>query len=285
MPRTVADALAVAERLWPVDGAEAWDAPGLLAGDPSAPLSRILLAVDAVADTVDEAVERGAELLVVHHPLLMRGVTTVAESTAKGALLARLIRGGTALYTAHTNADVVESGTSARLAELLGVERAIPIEPSTRYPGRGLGRVGALDEPQTLETFARRVASILPPTVGGVRVAGDPQRLVRTVAVCGGAGDSLLSHPAVRAADVYVTADLRHHPASEALETARVAGGPALIDVSHWASESLWLANAAAELRAALPDVEIVVSERRTDPWNLLIVHDAPTTSAHEEHP
>lgn len=285
MPRTVADALAVAERLWPVDGAEAWDAPGLLAGDPSAPLSRILLAVDAVADTVDEAVERGAELLVVHHPLLMRGVTTVAESTAKGALLARLIRGGTALYAAHTNADVVESGTSARLAELLGVERAIPIEPSTRYPGRGLGRVGALDEPQTLEAFARRVASILPPTVGGVRVAGDPQRLVRTVAVCGGAGDSLLSHPAVRAADVYVTADLRHHPASEALETARVAGGPALIDVSHWASESLWLANAAAELRVALPDVEVVVSERRTDPWNLLIVHDAPTTSAHEEHP
>lgn len=285
MPRIVADALSVAERLWPIDGAEAWDAPGLLAGDPSAPLSRILLAVDAVADTVDEAVERGAELLVVHHPLLMRGVTTVAESTAKGALLARLVRGGTALYAAHTNADIVESGTSARLAELLGVERSIPIEPSTRYPGRGLGRVGALDEPQTLEAFARRVASILPPTVGGVRVGGDPQRLVRTVAVCGGAGDSLLGHPAVRAADVYVTADLRHHPASEALETARVAGGPALIDVSHWASESLWLENAAAELRAALPDVEIVVSARRTDPWNLLIVHDAPATSAQEEHP
>jgi dinuclear metal center YbgI/SA1388 family protein len=285
MPRTVADALTVAERLWPIDGAEGWDAPGLLAGDPSASLSRILLAVDAVADTVDEAVEHGAELLVVHHPLLMRGVTTVAESTAKGALLARLIRGGTALFAAHTNADIVESGTSARLAELLGVERAIPIEPSTRYPGRGLGRVGALGEPQALEVFARRVASILPSTVGGVRVAGDPQRLVRTVAVCGGAGDSLLGHPAVRAADVYVTADLRHHPASEALETARVSGGPALIDVSHWASESLWLASAAAELRAAMPDVEVVVSERRTDPWNLLIVHDAPTTSAQEEHP
>lgn len=285
MPRTVADALAVAERLWPIDGAEAWDAPGLLAGDPSTTLTRILLAVDAVADTVDEAVERGAELLVVHHPLLMRGVTTVAESTAKGALLARLIRGGTALYAAHTNADIVESGTSARLAELLGVESALPIEPSPRYAGRGLGRVGQLAEPQTLEAFARRVASILPPTVGGVRVAGDPQRLVRTVAVCGGAGDSLLGHPAVRAADVYVTADLRHHPASEALETARVAGGPALIDVSHWASESLWLGAAAAELRAALPDVEVVVSERRTDPWNLLIVHDAPATSAHEEHP
>ena len=284
MPRTVADALAAAERLWPLDGAEAWDAPGLLAGDPAAPLERILLAVDAVADTVDEAVERRAQLLLVHHPLLMRGVTTVAESTAKGALLARLIRGGCALVAAHTNADVVETGTSARLAELLGLEGSRPIEPAPGRPERGLGRVGSLAEAESLEAFARRVASILPPTVGGVRVAGDPARPVRTVAVCGGAGDSLLAHPAVRAADAYVTADLRHHPASEAIETSLVAGGPALVDVSHWASESLWLATAADELRAALPDVEVVVSERRTDPWTLLIVNDAPATTARKEH-
>ena len=284
MPRTVADALAAAERLWPLDGAETWDAPGLLAGDPAAPLERVLLAVDAVADTVDEAVERGAQLLLVHHPLLMRGVTSVAETTAKGALLARLIRGGCALYAAHTNADVVATGTSARLAELLGLEGAVPIEPSPGRADHGLGRVGRLAEAEPLEALARRVAGILPPTAGGVRVAGDLRRTVRTVAVCGGAGDSLLGHPLVRGADVYVTADLRHHPASEALETARVAGGPALIDVSHWASESLWLSTAAAELRAALPDVEIVVSERRTDPWNLMIANDAPATSAHKEH-
>ena len=284
MPRTVADALAAAERLWPLDGAETWDAPGLLAGDPAAPLERVLLAVDAVADTVDEAVERGAQLLLVHHPLLMRGVTSVAETTAKGALLARLIRGGCALYAAHTNADVVATGTSARLAELLGLEGAVPIEPSPGRADHGLGRVGRLAEAEPLEALARRVAGILPPTAGGVRVAGDLRRTVRTVAVCGGAGDSLLGHPLVRGADVYITADLRHHPASEALETARVAGGPALIDVSHWASESLWLSTAAAELRAALPDVEIVVSERRTDPWNLMIANDAPATSAHKEH-
>lgn len=284
MPRTVAEIVAAAERLWPLDGAEGWDAPGLLAGDPQAAVQRVLLAVDAVADTVDEAGERSAELLLVHHPLLMRGVTTVAESTAKGALLARLIRGGTALYAAHTNADVVESGTSARLAELLGVTNAAPIEPSPGLPARGLGRAGSLAEAVTLEAFARRVASILPPTVGGVRVAGDPDRLVQSIAVCGGAGDSLLGHPAVRAADVYVTADLRHHPASEALESARVAGGPALVDVSHWASESLWLEVAAAELRAALPELDVVVSDRRTDPWNLLIVNDPSAEPAQGRH-
>ncbi|OYX54678.1 MAG: Nif3-like dinuclear metal center hexameric protein [Micrococcales bacterium 32-70-13] len=267
---TVAEAAAAVERLWPLAGAEPWDAPGLLSGDPGAPVSRILLAVDAVADTVDEAIEIGAQLLLVHHPLLMRGVTTVAESTAKGALLARLIRGGCALIAAHTNADIVATGTSARLASLLGLPDARPIVETA--PGLGLGRVGALPEPTTLGALARRLAGILPPTATGVRVAGEFDRPVQTVAVCGGAGDSLLGEPAVRAADVYVTADLRHHPASEAVETARVAGGPALIDVSHWASEWLWLETAAEELRAALPGVEVVVSELRTDPWDFVVV-------------
>jgi len=267
---TLAEAAAAVERLWPVAGSEAWDAPGVLSGDPSAAVTRILLAVDAVADTVDEAIEGGVELLIVHHPLLLRGVTTVAESTAKGALLARLIRGGCALIAAHTNADIVETGTSARLASLLGVRDAVPIVETA--PGQGLGRVGALAEPTTLGALARRLAGILPPTATGVRVAGEFDRPVQTVAVCGGAGDSLLGEPAVRSADVYVTADLRHHPASEAVETARVAGGPALIDVSHWASEWLWLETAAAELRAELPDVEVLVSELRTDPWDFVVV-------------
>ena len=267
---TVAEVSAVAERLWPLSGAEDWDAPGLLSGDPAASVSLIVLAVDAVADTVDEAVELGADVLLVHHPLLMRGVTTVAETTAKGALLSRLIRGGCALYSAHTNADIVASGTSARLAELLQLTDALPIVDTA--PGLGLGRVGALAEPTTLGALARLLAGILPPTATGVRVAGQFDRPVSRVALCGGAGDSLLGEAAVRSADVYITSDLRHHPTSESVETARVAGGPALIDVSHWASEWLWLETAAAELRSELPGVEVIVSELRTDPWDFVVV-------------
>jgi len=258
------------EGLWPLEGAQEWDAPGLVSGDPSAEITRILLAVDAVAETVAEAVQTGSDLLLVHHPLLLRGVTTVAESTAKGSLLARLIRGGCALYAAHTNADVVETGTSARLAELLGLTSPMPIVENS--VGGGLGRVGTLAEPTTLGELARRVASILPATAGGVRVAGPYEHAVSTVSLCGGAGDSLLGEPAVRGSDVYITSDLRHHPASEARESARVAGGPSLIDVSHWASEWLWLDTAAQQLRHELPGVEVVVSELRTDPWDFIVV-------------
>lgn len=270
MSQTLAEVCVALDALWPLSGAEAWDSPGLLSGDPAAAISRILLAVDAVDETVDEAAESGTDLLLVHHPLLMRGVTTVAESTAKGALLARLIRSGCALYAAHTNADIVATGTSARLADLIGLQDAVPIVETG--PGVGLGRVGVLPEPTTLGQFARRLAELLPPTATGVRVAGGFDDPVRRVAVCGGAGDSLLADPLVRAADVYVTADLRHHPASEAIASARVAGGPALIDVSHWASEWLWLDVAADEMRRALPGIEVVVSERRTDPWDFVVV-------------
>jgi len=271
MPTTLADVTRVIEGLWPLAGAEAWDAPGLLAGDPAAEISAVLLAVDPVADTVAEAIDTGADLLLVHHPLLLRGVTSVAEDRYKGALLARLIRGGCALVAAHTNADVVADGTSAVLADLLGLQQPRAIEPAATG-GTGLGRVGTLGEPTTLGRLARRLAEILPPTASGVRVSGDYDAPVRTVAVCGGAGDSYLAHPEVRAADAYVTADLRHHPASEAREQARLGGGPALIDVSHWASEWLWLPVAARQLTEALPGIRVTVSELRTDPWDFTVI-------------
>jgi putative NIF3 family GTP cyclohydrolase 1 type 2 len=166
---------------------------------------------------------------------------------------------------------VVEHGTSAVIASRLSLHDLVPIADSVS-PGTGIGRVGTLDEPTTLGRLARLLAEFLPPTATGVRVAGDYDRPVSRVALCGGAGDSLLGSPAVRSADVYITSDLRHHPASEAREQAAIGAGPALIDVSHWASEWLWLDVAAEQLRAELPGIEIVVSELRTDPWDFAIV-------------
>lgn len=271
MTTTLADANAAIAALWPLDEAEDWDAPGLLSGDPAAAVTRIHLAVDAVLDTVEEAIAAGAQLLIVHHPLLLRGVTSVAEDRYKGAVIARLIRGGCALVAAHTNADIVARGTSAVLAERLGLVDVRPIVPAAD-PALGLGRVGRLAEPTTLGALARTLGDVLPATASGIRVAGHYDRAITTVALCAGAGDSLLAHPEVVAADVYVTSDLRHHPASEAAENARVAGGPALIDVSHWASEWLWLEVAAEQLRSALPGIEVTVSELRTDPWDFAIL-------------
>lgn len=269
----LSEILAAAEELWPESGAEGWDATGLVSGDPSARVERVLLAVDAVQSTVGEAVSSDAQLLLVHHPLLMRGVTSIAADRYKGHVLSKLIRADCALLAAHTNADVVDGGTSSALANALGVVGSEPITPAANGVG-GLGRVGELTNALPLEQFAARVADALPKTVGGVRVAGDPTASVSRIAICGGAGDSLLSHPAVTSADVYLTSDLRHHPASEAREQSMLTGGPALIDVSHWAAESLWLSTAAAQLTARFPTLDVQVSDLRTDPWDFS-VHNA----------
>ncbi len=128
----------------------------------------------------------------------------------------------------------------------------------------GTGRIGEI-EPITLREFAERVAEVLPDTAHGVRVAGAEDREVRRVAVCGGAGDFLLGRLTAADVDVYLTSDLRHHPASEFVEH----DGPALVDVAHWAAESMWLPVVQARFAAALGDtVESRVSTVRTDPWS-----------------
>ncbi|MGD9531857.1 Nif3-like dinuclear metal center hexameric protein [Pseudonocardia sp.] len=382
MSPRVADVIAALEVAYPPALAADWDAVGLVCGDPAEPVETVLVAVDAVPQTVDEAIEAGAQLLLSHHPLLLRGVHGVGADTPKGALVHRLVRAGTALYTAHTNADAADPGVSDALAGAIGLEVTGPLvgtpEPALdkivtfiptgpaisavhealsaagagnigdyshcsfatagtgqfrplegahptigtvgrleRVPetklemvlprgkraavvaalrashpyeepafdvleladiasSRGLGRIGTLPQPEPLSAFTRRVAAVLPVTAWGVRAAGDPDRPVRTVAVCGGAGDSALSAAAAAGVDAYVTADLRHHPASEHL----LAGGPALVDVAHWASEWPWCAQAADVVRAALRgSVTVHVSRRRTDPWTLA----APATGGTHE--
>ena len=142
---------------------------------------------------------------------------------------------------------------------------------------RGSGRIGHLETAVTLEEFAASVAAVLPETAHGVRVAGDPEQPVRTVALCGGAGDFLLDRARAELADVYVTSDLRHHPASELREYAASVGAPALVDVAHWAAESTWLPVLRDRLVAALghlsggDTVEVRVSATNTDPWTFRV--------------
>lgn len=359
------DVVSALDALYPPAWAESWDAVGLVCGDPDEPVGRVLLAVDPVEAVVDQAVEGGYDLLLTHHPLFLRGTTSVAATTAKGRVVHRLVRAGCGLVVAHTNADVADPGVSDALAAAVGLREVRPLQPQpadpldklvvfvpdddaerlldaladagagrvgdyercawtsggtgtfrplpgaqpavgrvgqvervaearlemvlprasraavvrallTAHPyeqpaydvveladvpgRRGLGRVGELPAPTPLGALVEQVAAALPRTAAGVRAAGDPAGVVTTLAVCGGSGDSLLGAAARSGAQAYLTADLRHHPASEAPE------GLALLDAAHWATEWPWLADAADRLRAATR-VETTVSALVTDPW------------------
>lgn len=375
------------EKRYPPGTAEEWDAVGLVAGDPTSPVRRVMFAVDPVLDVVTEAEDRDVDLLITHHPLYLRGTTTVAATGPKGQVIHRLITAGCGLYTAHTNADVAIGGVNDALADLFDLQQRRPLRPhdaaaldswvtyvppesldevidamsaagagrlgnyercaftTTGYgtflpvgearptigevgsrtvtpeerlemvapPHRrsevlgalraahpyeepaftvvthapqpadtGLGRIGNLPRPMTLREFADLTARMLPATPQGLRVSGDLDAEVRTVAVCGGSGDSLLGTVAGLGADVYLTADLRHHPASEAREQGR----PFLVDATHWASEWPWLPAAAEQLRQDAAnegaELEVIVSTTVTDPWTMTLPtshNDLPVTN------
>jgi dinuclear metal center YbgI/SA1388 family protein len=366
--------------------AEPWDKVGLVCGDPDDEVERVLFAVDPVAPVVDEAIERGVQALVVHHPLLLSPVSSVAATSPKGRVVHRLTRHGIALYTAHTNADVPKGGVNDAIARVLdlrdvsvlapghegaldklvvfvpldaadAVRRAVvgagaghigaydsctfstagegrfrPLEGAdpaigavgeietvaevrvesvlprsardavvaalreahpyeeppfdltevVTPPGgfstgglpatRGHGRVGDLPEPLSLRRLAEVVAARFPATAHGVRVAGDPDREVRRVALGAGSGESFLEDAARANADAYLTSDLKHHRASEFLEGGAV---PALVDVAHWAAEWTWLPVAAEHVREAASargyTVETFVSTQVTDPWTFRV--------------
>lgn len=244
---TLADVVAALERLYPPDTAMEWDRVGLVTGDLAQPVRLVHLAVDPTLAVVEEAIAAGADLLLTHHPLLLRGVSSVATTTAKGETVTRAILADLGLYCAHTNADLASPGVCDALAAACGLESTHPLgaDPDA------VGRVGDLPAPLALRDFVERLATVLPPTAGGIRVSGDPDAPVRRVAVVGGSGDDRFEAVRAADADVYVTADLRHHPVLEDREQSR-SGRPYLVDAGHWASEWVWLAGAADALLAEL---------------------------------
>jgi dinuclear metal center YbgI/SA1388 family protein len=262
---TVAQLVDVLAERYPPSWAESWDRVGLVVGRPEQPVRRVLAVVDVVPQTVIEALDLGADMIIAHHPLLLRGVSSVAATSYPGRAVHDLISNNVALYVAHTNADVARPGVSDALAGALGLTELRPLRPAegaAAGDGRGLGRIGRLPTALTLGEFAELITRSLPLAGWGVRFAGDPARTVTTVAVCGGSGDEFLPDAASAGVDVYLTSDLKHHRVAEFTAD----GGPAIIDAGHWTTERPWLAELAGWLRSRT-SLEIIVSDLSTDPF------------------
>lgn len=290
----------VLETLYPLRYAEQWDEPGLIVGDLSQPVRRIYCAVDPTREIVAEAIDYGADLLITHHPLFFRSVHQISGLGFRGDIVNTLIANHCGLWVGHTNADSAYRGTAHAFADRLGIVNQRPLEPiadpNTDH-AVGLGRVGELPEPVTLRALAERVANLLPHTELGIQVAGDPDQQVQLVATLPGSGDSMFDEVRATGADVYITSDLRHHPATDAWQQAlyeaelrgrgfsigRVespAGGsvprPALINTPHSAIErSLFhylVPDVFEAIRRTLgTDVKVTLSTTSTDPWTFRV--------------
>lgn len=210
----------------PFDTAEKWDNSGLLCGSAENEVAGILCALDLTDAVLDEALREGANLIVTHHPILFSGRKNLCEDSAEGRLVCRLVRTNMNLIAAHTNYDKAMGGVNDCLARALNIENAQPVEGDPD----GYLRIGD-HAPVALSDFADEVARALGDVV---RVYGDRSKIVRRVALCGGAGGEFACLALRAGADAYVTGEMRYH---DSMDLAAV--GLASLHCGHDATERI----------------------------------------------
>ncbi len=204
---------------------EPWDNDGLMvAPDADAPVRRILLSLDVTEDAVDFAIENRFDVILTHHPLIFRPLSSVTEDSPVGRKVIKLIRSGISVFSFHTRADRVDGGVNDVLADLLELTEIEPLSED------GMGRVGYLEEPMPLEEFCDRVKGQLDAPILSVADGGN---LVHKVAVLGGEGKDYLKAALASGADTYLSGSLGYHTLEDAPEL-----GINLIEGGHYYTEA-----------------------------------------------
>lgn len=256
---TVRQVAEVLEQLAPLSLAADWDNVGLLIGDADGPADRVMTCLTVTPETVAEAVERGAQLIVSHHPLPFQPVRSITSDTVVGRLLLDLIRHSIAVYSAHTAFDSASAGINQHTAIGLGLHEIRPLIPSATDPDVGVGRCGLVAEPLTLSELAARCRDFL--GAEGVRIVGSGDRPVTRVAIACGSGGSLVDAAAAAECDAFVTGELTFHMCLEA-----EARGVKSVLTGHFASERFAMLALADYLSDQLSEVEVWPSRQESDP-------------------
>ena len=248
------------EKEYPPTAAEEWDNVGLLVGDDSGDTTHVYLALDLTDAALEEAVACGADFILTHHPMIFRGIKKITNRSFTGRRILSLIRHEISYYAMHTNYDIYGMAEmSARVLELSDLQ-VLSVTQTEEEP-QGFGKVGKLQSPQTLGEFTRHVKEGF--ELEDVRVYGDLNRKVEKIAVCTGSGKSMLQDVFAAGADVYVTGDIDHHTALDAM-----ADGLAIIDAGHYGTEHLFAREMAGKLAQAFPELKLTCA-KENKPYTL----------------
>ena len=255
------DIMWMMEDMAPAKYAEQWDNPGLNIGDPEADINKILVALDATENVIDEAIAKGADMIITHHPLLFHAVKKINYNMPDGRKIMKLIKNNINHFAAHTNLDAAKGGTNDRLADIIGL-KDISVLSEGQFDEIGIGRVGIIDGDTTMGMLAVRIKEGL--GLDAVRVTGNLSRKVKKVALCTGAGAEFIDDAVKAKCDVYVTSDIKYHEAMDAVDK-----DICLIDATHYATENIIVPVIADYLRRKLEnrsidDIELL-SQRLTD--------------------
>lgn len=234
-----------------LEWAEEWDNSGIMVGSVSWEVSKIGVALDALENTMVEAVRNSCDLLIVHHPLIFSPLRKIDMSDLSSRLVYYAIEKKLGVISLHTNWDVSPKGVNVCLAESISISRMSPLIPS---PGSswGMGVSGCLEPDLPMDSFAVRVKNRW--NLSWLRVYGSINEPVRNVALCGGSGGELWKHAFEKGADTYITADMKYHQILEACSM-----GMRVILVDHGEME-----------RVSIPVLADLISEHTRFPVKLL---------------
>lgn len=242
------------ERLAPKSLAEGWDNVGLMVGDENTNVSKILVALDCRDEVLDEAIEKGANLIITHHPFIFKGIKNMNYKTPIARKIAKAVKNNISIYSAHTNLDIAEGGTNTVLAKLLELKTTEGLMPVTE--GNFLGKTGYIKNEMTFKEFALFVKKKL--GADSLNINGDLNRKVKKVGLCTGKGCDMdfLIAAAEKGCDVYISGDIGYHDAQNAEDL-----GLCLIDGTHYLTEVIVVPEICRYIKEKFGDIELIESE------------------------
>ena len=261
---TINDICQFMEKFAPTQLAEDWDNVGLLIGDRTQSIERVMTCLTVTPRTVAEAVQRRADLIVTHHPIPFRPMKRLTTDTITGGIVWQLARAGISVYSPHTGFDSAENGINQSLGIRLGLEGLEPLIPQEDgVQAIGAGRLGRLQESQTLAEFVSSIKLSL--SIDSIRVVNSEDSSVKRVAIACGSGGSFLGKAKARGCDTLVTGEATFHTCLEA-----EARGMSLVLLGHFASERFAVETLAELLKISFESTEIWSSTTERDPLSLM---------------
>lgn len=251
---TLKNIIDIIESAAPLSGQEQWDNSGLQIGHLDADITSVLCCTDVTDAVVDEAIRKDCQLVLSHHPLLFHGLKTIQGATLQERVVEKALCHGIAIYSSHTAMDVVLHGVSGRMAQKIGITRYRILSPTG--DGIGLGVIGELDSPVSIEDFLHLVKTAF--RVPAIRYTRGKSDMIQCVALGGGACGEYWEEAARQGADAFVSAEFKHH------EMLQAEGRLMLLDIGHFESEQ-YTKEIFGELLQNAP-VQVIMAETDVSP-------------------
>lgn len=251
------------EEIAPISYAENWDNVGLLVGRKNKPVQKIMVALDATDSVIEQAVKAEVDLLITHHPMIFSPMKKITEDDFIGRRVIALLRADISYYAMHTNYDVCVMNDKA--AEKLGLQVEDILEPVKEADGewKGIGKVGILSKPSTVEELAEKIKKVF--QISDVRITGEANRKVEKIAISTGSGKSMMKLALEKGAQVLITGDMDHHTVIDALDQ-----GMQIIDAGHYGTEHFMVHEVAAYLEEQFSSRVKVICATEDNPFTVL---------------